>query len=86
MRKPMVAMALTLMLTAGHLQARPPRSAPADVGAGRIAWFDITTSNLPRSKEFYGKLFAWEFSPVEGTELAAEIVVRGMLPRHLRDR
>lgn len=41
---------------------------------GRIAWFDITTSNLPQSKEFYGKLFD---QPGAGTDLAVEIVARG---------
>jgi hypothetical protein len=32
-------------------------SPPADVGPGRIACFDITTSNIPRSKKSYGRLF-----------------------------
>jgi len=56
------------------VQASPPKP---DVGPGRIAWFDLTTSNLTRSREFYGTLFGWEFAPVEGTDLAVEIVVRG---------
>ncbi len=47
------------------------------MGPGRIAWFDITTTNLPQSKEFYGKLFDWKFTPVQGTDQAAEIVSRG---------
>ncbi len=72
-----LAMTVTLSLVAGQLQAAPPKSPPPNVGPGRIAWFDITTSDLSRSKEFYGKLFAWEFAPVEGTDLAVEIVVRG---------
>ncbi len=49
------------------------RSSPIDVGPGRIAWFDITTTNLAASKEFYGKLFAWTYTPLEGTNLAVEI-------------
>jgi len=48
-----------------------------DVGPGRIAWFDITTTNLSVSKDFYSKLFAWEFRPVQGSDLAAEIVSHG---------
>jgi predicted enzyme related to lactoylglutathione lyase len=32
---------------------------------------------LPQSKEFYGKLFDWTFTPLEGTDLAVEIVARG---------
>ena len=47
------------------------------MGPGRIAWFDITTSDLPQSREFYGKLFDWIFTPVEGTDQAVEIVARG---------
>lgn len=47
--------------------------APIDVGAGRIAWFDITTDNLAASKEFYGKLFGWTYKPLAGSDLAVEI-------------
>jgi predicted enzyme related to lactoylglutathione lyase len=50
---------------------------PADVGPGRVAWFDLTTSNLTQSKNFYGKLFDWAFEPVQGTDQAAEIVAGG---------
>jgi predicted enzyme related to lactoylglutathione lyase len=50
---------------------------PADVGPGRVAWFDLTTSDLAQSKNFYGKLFAWTFGPVQGTDQAAEIVAGG---------
>jgi len=65
-------LASTLM-TAG-LHAATPKP---DVGPGRIAWFDISTTDLPRSKDFYGKLFDWQFTPVQGTDLAAEIVAGG---------
>jgi uncharacterized protein len=50
---------------------------PADVGPGRVAWFDITTTNLARAKEFYGKLFDWTFTAVAGTDQAVEINSRG---------
>ena len=77
MRNATVAMTVALALVAGQLQAAPPKSPPADVGPGRVAWFDVTTSNLPQSKEFYGKLFDWSFTPVQGTDQAVEIVARG---------
>jgi uncharacterized protein len=55
--------------------ARHPLS--VDVGAGRIAWFDITTTKLSVSKDFYSKLFDWTFRSLPGTDLAAEIVLGG---------
>lgn len=77
MRDAILAMAVALALGAGQLQAAPPKPLPADVGPGRVAWFDITTSNLAQAKEFYGQLFGWELKPVPGTDLAVEIVSRG---------
>jgi len=50
---------------------------PADVGPGRVAWFDITTTDLAKAKEFYGKLFGWTFGPVMGSDQAAEIRMNG---------
>ena len=77
MRHAMMLMTLPLTLVATDLGAIPRKPAPADVGSGRIAWFDVTTSDLRRSKEFYAKLFGWEFAPLMGTDLAVEIVIRG---------
>ena len=77
MRNVILAMTVALTFVTGQLQAEPPKSPPADVGPGRVAWFDITTSNLAQSKEFYGKLFDWSFTPVQGTDLAVEIVAQG---------
>jgi len=77
MRNAIVMMAVVLTLMNGQTQSDPPKSAPPNVGPGRIAWFDITTSNLPQSREFYGKLFDWKFTPVQGTDQAVEIVARG---------
>src|ERR1700720_1731121 len=74
MRNAIWAMTVALGLVTGQLLAAAKK---ADVGAGRIAWFDLTTTDLPRSKEFYGKLFDWQFTPVQGTDQAAEIVVGG---------
>ncbi len=79
MRKAILALPLALTLAAGQLRAEAPKAPPADVGSGRIAWFDITTSNLPQSKEFYGKLFDWQFTALAGTDLAVEIVA-GVTP------
>jgi predicted enzyme related to lactoylglutathione lyase len=77
MRNAILAMILASALVTGELHAAAPKTPPVDVGPGRIAWFDITTTNLPRSKEFYGKLFDWQFTPVQGTDQAAEIVAGG---------
>jgi len=77
MRKAILAMILASTFVAGELHAATPKTPPADVGPGRIAWFDITTPNLSRSKEFYGKLFDWQFTPVQGSDQAAEIVAGG---------
>ncbi len=63
-----------LAVTSSRLSAK---SLPADVGPGRVAWFDITTSNLAQSKNFYGKLFGWTFNPVQGTDQAVEIIAGG---------
>ncbi len=68
---------LALSLVTGPLQAATHKAPPADVGPGRIAWFDITTTDLARSKEFYSKLLDWRFNPVEGTDQAAEILAGG---------
>lgn len=73
MRNAILAMILATLVT-GELHAA---TLPADVGPGRIAWFDITTTSLSQSKDFYGKLFDWKFTPVQGTDQAAEIVAGG---------
>ena len=72
---------VALTLVTGELRAATPKP---DVGPGRIAWFDITTTDLSRSKEFYGKLFDWQFTPVKGTDQAAEIVAGGTAVGTLR--
>jgi predicted enzyme related to lactoylglutathione lyase len=77
MRNAIWAMILASTLITGELHAATPKTPPADVGPGRIVWFDITTTSLPRSEEFYGKLFDWHFAPVQGTDQAAEIVAGG---------
>lgn len=77
MRNAVLAMILASTLVTGGLQAEAAKALPADVGPGRIAWFDITTTDLPRSKDFYGKLFDWQFTAVQGTDQAAEIVAGG---------
>ena len=77
MRNAILVMTMALAIVTGPLQAATHKAPPADVGPGRIAWFDITTTDLPKSKEFYGKLFDWQFTPVQGTDQAAEIVSGG---------
>jgi predicted enzyme related to lactoylglutathione lyase len=77
MRNKIVALLVSIACLAGEVDAAPPKTPPADVGSGRVAWFDISTTKLPQSREFYGKLFDWQFAPVQGTDLAVEIVSGG---------
>ena len=67
----MPAIILTLALASGGLSAKEPKP---DVGDGHVVWFDITTTNMAKAKDFYGKLFGWQFTSVPGTDRAAEIV------------
>jgi predicted enzyme related to lactoylglutathione lyase len=68
---------LTLMLLSGPVKPATGQTLPADVGPGRIAWFDLSTANLQRSTDFYRQLFDWQFTPVQGTDQAVEIVAGG---------
>jgi predicted enzyme related to lactoylglutathione lyase len=77
MRKAILVMTVILTLASGELRAASHKNPKPDVGAGRIAWFDITTTDLGRSEEFYGKLFDWKFTALQGTDRAAEIVAAG---------
>lgn len=77
MRNAILAITFALTLVTGSIDAAKKKTPPADVGPGRIAWFDLTTTNLAQSKEFYGKLFDWKFTALEGTDQAVEIVSRG---------
>jgi predicted enzyme related to lactoylglutathione lyase len=61
----------------GGLLAQVKPQMPPDVGSGRVAWFDISTTNLSRAREFYGRLFDWTFTAVAGTDQAFEINSRG---------
>lgn len=76
MRNTISASIVALAFVTGGIDAAP-KPLPADVGPGRIAWFDISTTSLLRSKDFYGKLFDWQFTPVQGTDQAVEIVAGG---------
>jgi uncharacterized protein len=77
MRNPVALLILGLTLASGLREPADAQILKPDVGAGRIAWFDLTTTDLSRSKTFYGQLFAWEFTTVPGTDQAAEIVAGG---------
>ena len=76
MRNAILAITFALTFVTGPVNTPKDKTLPADVGPGRVAWFDITTTNLPQSREFYGKLFDWKFTAVQGTDQAAEIVSR----------
>jgi predicted enzyme related to lactoylglutathione lyase len=75
MRRTLLAATISLALLGGVMLSAPGKP-PADVGPGRIAWFDITTTNLQQSQAFYGGLFGWTFTPVAGGG-AVEIVSGG---------
>jgi len=77
MRNRILALLVPFTALKGEIEAASPTPFPADVGPGRVAWFDITTSSLPQSKDFYEKLFDWQFAPVQGTDLVAAIVSGG---------
>ena len=66
-----------VLLAAGLPCMASAKTLPADVGPGRVAWFDITSPDLAKSKEFYGKLFGWTFNPIQGSDQAVEIAVGG---------
>jgi predicted enzyme related to lactoylglutathione lyase len=74
------ATAFLLLGGSGHADSKAPappaalKPPPADVGPGRVAWFDLTTTNLTRAKEFYSKLLGWHFTALAGTDQAVEIV------------
>jgi predicted enzyme related to lactoylglutathione lyase len=70
MRAMVLAMTMTTLAVL-HAQPKP------DVGPGRVAWFDVTTTDMAKSKAFYGALFGWTFNPVAGTDLAVEIAAGG---------
>jgi len=72
-----LATTMTLVLVTGQLWAAADKAPKADVGPGRMVWFDITTTSLPLSKDFYGKLFDWQFTSLQGTNYAVEIVSGG---------
>ena len=77
MRNAILAITFALTLMTGSVDAQTKKTPKPDVGPGRVAWFDITTTNLSQSREFYGKLFDWKFTALQGTDLAVEIVSRG---------
>ena len=68
----------SVAVTVASGQSAAQKASPPDVGPGRIAWFDITTKDLPKSKTFYAGLFDWTFTALPGTDQAVEIVSRGM--------
>jgi predicted enzyme related to lactoylglutathione lyase len=77
MRNAILAITFALTLMTGSPDAAQNKPRKPDVGPGRVAWFDITTTNLAQSREFYGKLFDWKFTALQGTDQAVEIVSGG---------
>jgi predicted enzyme related to lactoylglutathione lyase len=85
MRAKLIAAGIALVLAAG-VSAADTKGPKPDVRDGRVAWFDITTTDLAQSKAFYSALFGWEFTSLKGYEnLAAEIVSGGQPVGTLRE-
>ena len=78
MTRVMVLAMTAVAVAGGAALAQSKAPMPADVGAGRAAWFDISTTNVARAREFYGALFGWTFTAVAGTDQAVEINSRGV--------
>ena len=79
MTRAMLLTLTALALTGAGLPAQVKPQMPQDAGPGRVAWFDITTTNVARAQEFYGKLFDWTFTAVAGSVgQAVEIKSRGV--------
>jgi len=81
MRRPhrfaVIAFVGAALAVTAYAQSQARKAPPPDVGPGRVAWFDITTSDIARAKTFYGGLFGWTFTPVQGAgDGVAEIVSR----------
>jgi len=66
-----------ILTLSGPVQSAGGQTLPADVGPGRVAWFDLATTDLARSTEFYSQLLGWRFTPVQATDQAVEIVADG---------
>ena len=77
MRARLIATGIALVLMTCRPAAAQYKGPKPDVGDGRVAWFDITTTSIAQSRAFYEKLFGWQFTPLEGTDLAMEIVSSG---------
>lgn len=73
MRTAMLVTTTALALLLGQTDAKAKKTKP-DVGDGRIAWFDVTTTDMAKSRAFYGKLFDWKFTEGPMANLAVEIV------------
>src|SRR5262245_2023399 len=77
MRGVILATAAALALATAGWQEAKKKQPKADVGAGRVAWFDITTTKMATAKDFYSKLFGWTFKAFPGMDVAAEIECEG---------
>jgi uncharacterized protein len=72
-----LATSVALALAAGQTQSGITKPPPPEVGAGRVAWFDVSTTGLPKARAFYSSLFGWTFTALQGTDMAVEIVSDG---------
>jgi predicted enzyme related to lactoylglutathione lyase len=65
---------VALMMIGGTVAAQPlewpPVGEPSNAArtAGRWLWADLVTTDLARSREFYSKVFGWDFRAVPGED------------------
>ena len=71
MRHLVALLVLCSAIGASSVSAKPPKP---DVGAGHVTWFDLVTTDISKSKDFYAKLFGWTFTAFPGMDGVAEIV------------
>jgi hypothetical protein len=77
MRARLIVAAIAFVSTTSLSTAEETKGPKPDVGNGRVAWFDITATNLAQSRAFYEQLFGWQFTSLKGTDRALEIVSGG---------
>ncbi|MDH3732066.1 MAG: VOC family protein [Gemmatimonadota bacterium] len=51
--------------------AIPPLASPPtnEIEPGRFVWYDLVTEDVDAARRFYGALFGWEFTEVDGDRL-----------------
>lgn len=75
---------LAMALPAAQEPPEPAKQAPSAGNLGRVVWFDITTTDLKKSADFYRQLFGWTITITPGNDQFAYIEVQGTRIGNLR--